>query len=86
LSIQQLLQFSTLQIFLTIIVVIIVLYIGLVTNHLLTVPDQLPPRSYTSSSLPASLMNAAGPATGSFARNARLPVYDAQGSALRGGM
>ena len=29
-------------------------------------------------------MNAAGPATGSFARNARLPLSDAQGGALRG--
>jgi hypothetical protein len=39
--------------------------------------------SYNSSSL-SSLMNAAGPATGSFARNARLPLSDAQGGALRG--
>jgi hypothetical protein len=29
-------------------------------------------------------MNASGSATGSFARNARLPLSDAQGSALRG--
>jgi hypothetical protein len=40
--------------------------------------------NYTSSSLSPSLMNTAGPATGSFARNARLLLSDAQGGALRG--